>query len=136
MDKKLSGLFILFFLSFFVFLSLIVFRKPLSQLTRASANTPSPEKTLLLAWPLDVVASRNEDVTISVFVRNGENGPVPRRQVAVQSTLGSVDPVVTETDDNGKATFILKNTTPGTAAISAVVDSSITVTQTVSVVYK
>ncbi len=136
MDKRLSGLFILFFMSFFVFLSLIVFRKPLSQLTRASTNAPSADKTILLVWPLDAVASRNEDISVTVFVRNAENGPVPKRQVLVRSSLGAVSPVAVESDDAGKAVFTLKNTTPGTSTITAVVDNTVQVTQTVSVVFK
>lgn len=136
MDKKLSGLLVLFFLSFFVFVSVVVFRRPITQFTRASSVAPSAARSIIVAWPLNVIANRDEPVTVTVFVRSESNTPIPNKTVILQSTLGAVDPISTTTDTTGKATFTLKNTQVGEAQLSAIIDNTVTTTQQVSVRYE
>ncbi len=134
MDKKLVGLITLFFLSFFVFISVVVFGKPLSRFTRAAEETqPSAAKSLIFAWPLSASVSSSETVKVDVFVRSVTGIPVAKRQIVVTSTLGTVSPKVAQTDDTGKASFTLTSQTLGTSQVSATVDGSTSISQKVSV---
>jgi hypothetical protein len=133
MDKKLSGLIVLFFLSFFVFLSVVVFRKPITRFTRASSVVASADKSIIIAWPLTVIANRQEPVTVTVFVRSDSNTPVANKTVLLQSTLGAVAPISTVSDAGGKATFTLTNSQVGEAQLSATIDNTVTTTQKVTV---
>lgn len=124
MDKKLLGLVTLFFLAFLFFLSVVVFNKPLSNFIRArETTTPSNENSLLFAWPLDSKADGVSEIKVDVFVRSETDKLVPNKEVRVSSTLGDVEPSSAITDKNGKASFTLVSSTPGTAELSATVDS-------------
>ena len=136
MDKKLSGLLILFFLSFFVFVSVVVFRKPITRFTRASSVTASADKSIIIAWPMTVIANRDEPVAVTVFVRSENSTPVPNKTVILQSSLGAVDPISAVSDENGKAEFTLINSQPGEAVLSATIDNTITTTQKLTVRYE
>ncbi len=134
MDKKLTGLISLFFLTFFVFISVVVFSKPLSRFTRAAEeSTTSSSKSLIFAWPLSSSVARSETVKVDVFVRSATGNPIPKRQIVVNSTLGTINPKVIQSDNNGKASFSLTSQTVGTAQISATVDNSVPISQKVSV---
>lgn len=133
MDKKLGGLMALFFLSFFVFISLVVFNKPLSQFTRAAENFKvSAEKTLVVVWPLSAVSNKDK-VRVDVFVRSEANTPMSKRDVTLQSSLGVVDPITVKTDDLGQATFYLISQSPGEAGLTITIDGTIRPTQQFSV---
>jgi len=120
MDKRLTGLLVVFFLAFGLFTSLVVFNKPLSRLIRASQEiTPSVENSLILAWPLTVKADGQAATTVTVFLRNEKNYPVPNRSVSVSSTIGSFRENELTTDKGGKAEFHLISNTAGVAEISA-----------------
>ena len=132
MDKKLAGLISLFFIAFFVFISVLVFGKPLSRFTRAAEDSrPSADKTLIFAWPLS--PNVTQPVTVDIFVRSKSGKPVENREVLMQTTLGTMNPNLGKSDKNGKASFTLISSTPGVADVSAVVDNSITINQKVSV---
>ncbi len=134
MDKKLAGLISLFFLAFFVFISVLVFGKPLSRFTRAAEDTrPSADKTLLFAWPLSTSVTQPQSVTVDVFVRSETGKPVENREVLMQTTLGTLNPNVGTSDKNGKVSFKLSSSSPGVAEVSATVDNSISINQTVTV---
>lgn len=134
MDKKLTGLISLFFLSFFVFISVVVFGKPLSRFTRAAEESrPSSAKSLIFAWPLSASVANSETVRVDVFVRSETGIPIPKRPIVVNATLGSVSPKVVQSDNTGKASFSLTSQTPGTAQVTATIDSSVPITQKVSV---
>jgi hypothetical protein len=134
MDKKLTGLISLFFLTFFVFISVVVFSKPLSRFTRAAEESrPSSSKSLIFAWPLSSSVSSAETVKVDVFVRSEKGSPIPKRQVLINSSLGTLNPKVIMSDDNGKASFSLKSETVGTAVVTATVDNSVPISQKVSV---
>jgi len=134
MDKKLMGLVSLFILTFFVFIFMVVFSKPLSRFTRASeASKPSSAKSLIFAWPLSSNISSSEIVKVDVFVRSVNGNPIPYRQIVVNTTLGNVNPKVELSDNTGKASFSLTSQTAGTAQVSATVDNSVPISQKVSV---
>lgn len=137
MDKKLAGLISLFFLAFFVFISILVFGKPLSRFTRATEDTqPSASKTLIFAWPLTTATAGTGVVKVDVFVRSESGKPIENREVFAKTTLGSLDPTVGTSDKNGKTSFSLKSPTQGIAEVSAVIDNSIQITQTVTVKFE
>lgn len=135
MDKKLAGLIGLFFLAFFVFISLVVFSKPLSRFTRASsAVDPSAAKSIIVAWPLTLQANSSQESKIDVFVRSDSNAPVPNREVQVSATAGSITPSRATTDRTGKATFQFAPAGDrGLAEITAIVDNTLQLTQKVSI---
>jgi hypothetical protein len=135
MDKKLAGLISLFFLAFFVFMSVLVFGKPLSRYTRAAEDSqPSGSKTLIFAWPL--TSPPAQPVKVDVFVRSESGKPVESREVILRSTLGSVEPGVNVSGKDGKTSFTLTSSTNGVAELSAVIDNSIPVEQKVSVKFE
>jgi len=128
------GLVSLFILTFFVFIFMVVFSKPLSRFTRASeASKPSSAKSLIFAWPLSSNISSSEIVKVDVFVRSVNGNPIPYRQIVVNTTLGNVNPKVELSDNTGKASFSLTSQTAGTAQVSATVDNSVPISQKVSV---
>lgn len=135
MDKKLAGLIGLFFLAFFVFISLVVFSKPLSRFTRASSTIdPSAEKSIIVAWPLTLQSNSSEESKIDVFIRSSSNAPVSDRDVQVSATAGSVSPSRVTTDRTGKATFMFSPAgDKGLAEITAVVDNTLQLSQKVSI---
>lgn len=134
MDKKLMGLISLFFLSFFVFISVMVFSKPLSRFTRAAEDSrPSSSKSLIFAWPLSASVTSLETVKLDVFVRSENGNPIPKRQIVVNTDIGSVSPKVMLSDKNGKASFSLTSQTAGTAQVSATIDNTTPISQKVSI---
>jgi len=123
MDKKLTGLVLIFFLVFSLFISSVIFNQSLSRFTRAKEDSlPSTEKSLIFAWPLN--ANINNRVTINVFVRNEKGVPLANKNVVLQSTLGNLSPNSAATDKNGKATFNLVSANPGVAEVSAKVEGN------------
>lgn len=134
MDKKLAGLMSLFFLSFSIFISVLIFEKPLSRFTRAAEDSkPSSAKSLIFAWPLSSSVARSESIKVDVFIRSESGNPIPSRKVLVESTLGSLTPNNAVSDKNGKATFSLTSDTAGTADLSAVIDNTVPISQKISV---
>lgn len=123
MDKKLVGLMLIFFLSFGLFTTIVVFNKPLSRLTRAKEEfLPSAEKSLIFAWPLTTKADNQSPVQINVFVRNASDVPLSNKKVVLTTSLGTIKENEVVTDKVGKATFNLSSNNPGIAEISASVD--------------
>lgn len=134
MDKKLAGLISFFFLTFFVFISVLVFGKPLSRFTRAAEDyQPSSEKSLIFAWPLNSSVSASDVVKVDVFVRSESGKPIPTREVLMNTSIGTISPKIAVSDKNGKATFSLTSQNPGTAEVSAVIDNTVQVAQKVTV---
>lgn len=137
MDRKLAGLIALFFLAFFVFVSFVVFDRPLSRFTRAKEDTqPSGNSSLLFAWPLTAKADGKQEVVIDVFVRSESNKPVPSREVAITSTLGTVRSTSATSDKTGKASFVLISSDAGIAEVGAVVDNSIPLSQKLTIKFE
>lgn len=137
MDKKLIGLMLLFMLSFTIFISVVVFNKPLSTLTRAKEDTePSKANSLIFAWPLSAKADEKSEVTINVFVRTATDKPLSGKKVSINASIGKIREVSSETDKLGKATFILFSGFTGTSELTALIEGSIPLQQKVSVKFE
>lgn len=138
MDKKMVGLVGLFFLAFFVFISLVVFSKPLSRFTRAASTIdPSATQSLIIAFPLTLQSNSSEESKVDVFVRSQNNAPVAGRDISLQTTLGTVTPGHATTDRTGKATFQFSPAgDKGVADISAIIDNTLRITQNVTILIK
>ncbi len=123
MDKKLVGMLGLFFVGFVVFVSLVVFGQPIAKLTRANNAVVSAGQSLLFAWPLSVKANGADMIAVDVFIRSSNNLPISNKQIALQSTVGTVSAQNAVSDKAGKTTFTIKSTTPGKAHVTASVDN-------------
>lgn len=136
MDKKFTGLLVVFFLSFSVFFTMVVFNKPLSRLIRASQEiTPSAEKSLIIAYPLTAKANGKDKILITVFLRNNNGLPVDNKEVIIDASLGKIQDNNLKTNKQGQATFILTSETPGLSQISAKT-SSVVLTKKLSIEFK
>jgi len=136
MDKKLTSLLAIFFLTFGVFFSVVVFNKPLSRLIRASQElVPSATNSLALAYPLTVKADGIAQSTVTVFLRNDKNMPVGSRPVSVTSSLGQLKESVLTTGKDGKVEFHLSSTTAGIADLT-INSNNINLTQKISVKFE
>lgn len=141
MDKKFLGLFFLFFLAFTLFVSLVVFNKPITQFTKATEElTPSSETSHIFAWPLTVAADGKSESEINVFVQNKNKNPVSTiiNKVTLQTTLGQIREKNISDDDKklGKASFIVTSTEPGIAEITAKINDSVLVKQKVTIKFE
>ena len=137
MDKKFLFLSFTFFLSFTLFISIMILNKPLSSLTRAKEELlPSAQTSLILAWPLTVIADGKTPVHINVFIRNNKNVPLSNKKVTVNSTLGQIREIQSTTDKNGKANFILTSNNTGLAEVDAVVDGNIKLNQKITIKFE
>ncbi|PIV09186.1 hypothetical protein COY89_02725 [Candidatus Roizmanbacteria bacterium CG_4_10_14_0_8_um_filter_36_36] len=127
---------VLFFFSFFIFFSMLVFNKPISQLIKASQElTPSANNSIVLVWPINAKADGQSQATITVFLRNENNYPVSDKSVSITSTVGRIKEAEITTDKSGKAEFHLISDTPGTAKIVAS-SGSLELTEKISVKFE
>lgn len=127
----------LFFVAFLFFTSLIVFKNPLSTVTRAEkATQPSGPNSLIFAWPLSTKAGGQSEVKIDVFVRSETNGPLENKTVAVNSTLGTIKTLSGTSDKEGKTTFSLSSKTTGIAELSATIENSTPLTQKLTIKFE
>lgn len=123
MDKKLLGLMFLFFLSFALFASMVIFEKPLSNFTRAKEElAPSTSDSLIFAWPFTTKADSTSQSTVTVFVRNIKTKPLSNKVVSISSTLGTFKETSVTSDKEGKAEFHLISDTPGIAEVTAKIE--------------
>ncbi len=120
MDKKIVGLMVIFFLSFGIFTSIVIFNKsPLTQFIRAEKElAPSAKNSLVFAYPLTVKADGISKNKVTVFVRNDANNVIPNKKVTITTSLGeSIEKEIT-TGKDGKAEFHITSITPGIAEIT------------------
>lgn len=114
---------VIFFLSFALFTSIMIFNKPLSKLTRASnAFSADSDSSLILVWPLTAKADGKTRVEVNVFIRNNsQNGALAlsNKVVKLNSTLGTISGNNASTNKQGKATFSLTSDATGIAEITA-----------------
>lgn len=133
MDKKLLSLVVVFILLFSAFTISVFFNKQLQTITRAKGfYTPSGQKSLIFAFPLEVKANGKDFSKISVFVRNEEGVPISNKRVSIQTNLGVIEPINDTTDKTGKAEFKITSSEEGIAVIKAEVEN-IPIQQQVSI---
>ncbi len=125
MDKKLVVLLLLFFLSFGIFASVVVFNKPLTRLARAKEDAiPSADKSKILAYPLySIPANGKAESVISIFVNSVSDKPLANKTVNVASSLGTPSPVSATTDALGKVQFHLTSAEAGIAKVDVTVEN-------------
>ncbi|PIP15264.1 hypothetical protein COW98_00585 [Candidatus Roizmanbacteria bacterium CG22_combo_CG10-13_8_21_14_all_35_9] len=135
MDKKLLSLISILFLAGVLFISIVVFNKPIQNYTRAQQESvPSSSASLMFAYPLSTKV--NDKVVVNIFVRNTNNVPIANRIVNVNTTLGQIATTNSTTNNIGQATFSLISDTPGTAELTAIIDSNIELNQRVTVKFE
>lgn len=123
---------LLFVVSFFAFISFLLFGNQLTTITEASNAEASPTESLVFAWPLELPADGTATSEITVFARTEEGKGVTDAQVELIPSLGTVVGSPGFTDKNGEVTFEISSTTPGVAEIEVIVDN-IPIQRTVSV---
>lgn len=144
MDKKLVGLMAIFFLSFGVFTSILVFRKPLLNLARAKEDqvpSASSSKVILSCAGTMVKADGSDSCTVNVFIRTAGDSPKPlaNKVVTLTTDLGDLDRPTQTTDSLGKAVFRITSSTPGIATLRAKVtqdSTDIELSSSISIEFK
>jgi hypothetical protein len=137
MDKKFFFLISLFFVAFALFSITAIRQSSLVTFIRAKEeSTPSPEKSVLVAWPLTVNLSNDNQSKITVFVRSNKEIPVPNVAVRLITDFGTYSPEEAYTDKNGKVEFIIKSDTSGNANISAILNNTTRINQKVNVKFE
>lgn len=136
-DKKFIILTSLFFLSFTLFTSMIVFNKPLTTLIRAKEDfVPSSTNSIMFAWPLSSPADGKTKVNITVFVRNSKNLTLSNKKVTLSSNLGEITEIQPISDKSGKSIFSLTSNQPGIAEIKSIIDNQIEISQKLSIKFE
>ena len=101
-----------------------IMEKPVSQFLRAQTAVVSPTKSFFTAIPqvgaVEGAQANPKDIKVDVYIRDEDGNSMPQKTVNLTTDLPSVviEPSVKETDDLGKATFILKSSQVGTANIN------------------
>lgn len=139
MDKKFLVFFIVFLLIFSLFATIVIFNKPISQMSaRANpATQPSGEKSLLLLTnfkPLNI----NEQAVVNVAVRSESGEPSFNKKISLITTLGKVIEAeqTTSADNKGVVSFHVTSETPGTAVISAIIDQNVAIKNKVTLIFQ
>ena len=132
MDRKMVVLIAVFLVFFGAFITITVFNSNISSLTRATTCLPDPAKSPIFVWPLQL-NDHEETSSISIFVRDQNSLPCAKKNVALATSMGSLRQTLATTDNNGKATFIYSCTAQGEAQISATIDNTTAIAQTVTI---
>src|SRR4051794_12646966 len=134
MDRKLIGLLSVFFLAFALFVSVIFFHSNLGKGIRATeSENASSTNSIILVYPLELNSNDGSYATISVFVRDADSKALPNKIIDVSTSIGTVTPARITTDPNGKAAVNFTCTSPGTAQIHAIINSTVNINQTVTI---
>ena len=108
MDNRIVVLMGIFFFVFILFIGMIIFKDPLTRLTRAKEDTlPSVVDSVVFAWPLTAKADGKENVSITVFLRSNKGIPLSNKKVKLKSNIGLIKESTVVSDSGGKSTFIL-----------------------------
>jgi len=103
----------------------------LDRRVRAS-NPPSADsgKSILISTPKD--AAVGEKINISAVARSANNEPVPRANICITSTLGTVTPECAESDEAGITSYTLTSEQVGIATITGLINDSTPITLSVT----
>lgn len=124
-DRKMNYFYVAFVFLFVITVGFAAFGRNLSTKTRASQKDISISKSLIIADKLEAVAGGGDFAQVSVFVRADDGTVLPNRLVDMSSTLGTVSPSSAQTDNYGKASFIIRSTVSGDATVTAKINSVI-----------
>ena len=131
MDKKLTGLIVVLFISFAFFASLVFFKGSINTRAKESLQ-PSGNTSLMLVYPLEIPTNGGQ-TTVTFFARDINTKPVANKTVTFETTSGNLTPATLQTDADGKATTIFTCSTSGIAQLHAIIDTTIPVKQQVSI---
>ena len=130
MDK----MFVVFVGIFFLVLTAFGIALVTDQVQRkvAATNPPNPDsaKSILISTPKDIPVGK--EINISAVARAANSDPVPRAEICVNTTLGTVTPPCAESDEGGITSHVLTSSTSGIATITAVINSSVPINLSVS----
>lgn len=124
-DKKMNYFYVAFVFLFVLTVGFATFGRNLSTKTRASQKDISISKSLLIADKLEITAGSSDFAQVSVFVRAEDGTVLPNRLVDVTTTFGLVNPTSAQTDNYGKAVFVVRSTAIGDANLTARVNGVI-----------
>ncbi len=137
MDNRIVVLMGIFFFVFILFIGMIIFKDPLTRLTRAKEDTlPSVVDSVVFAWPLTAKADGKENVSITVFLRSNKGIPLSNKKVKLKSNIGLIKESTVVSDSGGKSTFILFSENEGTATIEAIAEDIYVLEKKVTVLFK
>lgn len=135
-DRKFLGMFVVFIITFGLFAVYVIFNEPIAKFTQAKDElVPSPEKSLIFIWPLDIPANGTDTSEVTVFVRNIKGRGMSNKQVELLATQGDVQIARKTTDTQGKVVFQVSSANTGVAQIEAVVDN-VTIKKDVSIQFR
>lgn len=132
-------LLVVFFLSFTIFISVVLLSgdSSLVKFTRAKEDfLPSAANSLVFAYPLTVKADGKSESTVNIFVRSEKGMPVKDQKVSASSDVGTFREVDATTDDQGKASMHIASSTSGVANIEVLVGGTLKLTQKISVKFE
>lgn len=102
-----------------------IVERPISQFLRAQNAVVSETKSFFTAIPqvgvTESTSADPKDIKVDVYIRDENGNSMPQKTVTLTTDLPSVSITPSSnqtTDELGKASFILKSTSPGTANIS------------------
>ncbi|PIZ65821.1 hypothetical protein COY14_01615 [Candidatus Roizmanbacteria bacterium CG_4_10_14_0_2_um_filter_36_9] len=122
MDKKLIGFSVVFFAAFIVFAAYMFSDGSIARFTRAAEDKePSLSNSLIFAWPLQLPADNQSVSEITVFLRNAEGTGLFEQPVKIAISHGKIKESQILTDTDGKASFHISASTPGTSVVEAFV---------------
>ncbi|PIY69038.1 hypothetical protein COY90_02685 [Candidatus Roizmanbacteria bacterium CG_4_10_14_0_8_um_filter_39_9] len=139
MDKTMGVLLVIFFLSFVIFISVVLLggNSSLVKFTRAKEDfLPSATNSLVFAYPLTVKADGKGVSTVNIFVRSDKGMPIKDQKVSATAEVGTFKEADATTDDQGKAIMHISSSTPGVANIVVSVGGTLTLTQKISVKFE
>lgn len=132
-------LLVIFFLSFTIFISVVLLggNSSLVKFTRAKEDfLPSASNSLVFAYPLTVKADGKSESTVNIFVRSDKGMPVKDQKVLATSEVGTFKEADATTDDQGKAIMHISSSTAGVANIEVSVGDTLKLTQKISVKFE
>ncbi len=122
MDNRFAILSILVIFAATAALAYFAYRGPLARYTQAANTVASREKSLLLAYPLNITVG-GEKCKVDVFLTSDEDHPVRGKQVTLL-TKNAPSVMTAETDENGHASFVLSGRVKGLDELGFAVDGT------------
>ncbi|OGK18744.1 hypothetical protein A3D80_02460 [Candidatus Roizmanbacteria bacterium RIFCSPHIGHO2_02_FULL_40_13b] len=115
-DNKLMGLVVVFFLVFGLFAANVLFAPQIKQI-RARNAIPSATKSALFSDVRTLTTNGTDKATLSVFIRADDERAIANVPVKITTSLGTVIPTETTSNENGISSFFFTCTSPGTAQL-------------------
>jgi hypothetical protein len=97
-----------------------------------ASNPPAPDssKSILLSSPKETAIG--EKINVNAVARSADNEPVPRAEICISTTLGTVTPSCAESDEAGITSFVISSAQAGTAAITGIINGTTPINMSVT----